>query len=101
MTRFPLPNSTPATIFVSLLDRPTMHIRQRRSSGSLLNFGGQEDNKHFHVRDNSPIFLGDSTPLVGDTWLRHTGKQVGRVLEGTTDLITSPVKWLTHMQDYW
>jgi hypothetical protein len=78
-----------------------MQFRQRRSSGSLLNFGGQEDNKHFHVRDNSPIFLGDSMPLVGDTWLRHTGKQVGRVLEGTTDLVTSPVKWLSHMQDYW
>jgi hypothetical protein len=77
-----------------------MSARQRRA-GSFINFGGHEDNKQFSVRDNSPIIIGDSVPPAGQTWLRFAGKQAGRLLEGSTDIVTAPAKWLSHMQDNW
>jgi hypothetical protein len=77
-------------------------IRPKRDQGgSIINIGGHEDNRNYEARDNSPIIIGDTMAPLGDTWLRFAGKQAGRVLEGTTDILTSPAKWLAHMQDYW
>ncbi|CAF1539481.1 unnamed protein product [Adineta ricciae] len=80
---------------------PTILPRTKSDHGSFINLGGVEESKHLATGDNSPIFIGDSRPPAHDTWLRFAGKQAGRLIEGTTDVATAPVKWLNHMQDNW
>ena len=34
-------------------------------------------------------------------WLHMVRNQTGRVMEGGTDLILTPISWLTNMTSYW
>lgn len=77
-------------------------VRSKRDQGgSIVNIGGHEDNKRYDTGSNSPIIIGDVMSNAGETWLRFMSKQAGRALEGATDIITTPAKWLAHMQNYW
>ena len=65
------------------------------------NFGGNEKNAKIAGNDNKIIFNGGSSKEEQETLLRKTGAQVGRLLEGGTDLVVAPAKWLAHMQENW
>lgn len=79
------------------------HIRNlKRSSRAAIrwNLGGHEQNTLISGNHNS---MGTMNPLDtnDETLLRKIGHQFGRVFEGSTDLVLSPAKWLSHMQDNW
>jgi hypothetical protein len=64
------------------------------------NIGGQETNHLIQGNDNV-VTNGDSNKPGEETLLRKAGSQVGKVLQGGTDLVVAPAKWLAHMQDNW
>ena len=78
-----------------------MHVKTKASQGSFLNLGGHEELNEYRSGDYSPIIIGDTPTPSSETWLRFAGKQAGRVLQSTTDIVISPAKWLEHMQSYW
>ena len=65
------------------------------------NVGGKETNVQIDGTSNS-IMLGNTPQKEEDeTLLQKTGTQVGRLLEGGTDIVVAPAKWLNHMQENW
>jgi hypothetical protein len=88
---------------------PTAHHIVPRSESSkrnsFLNFGSAETNV-----DNKPIISGeynnvnigvDPSKMGQETLMRKVGHEVGKVIEGGADLVTTPVKWIGHMQENW
>ena len=66
-----------------------------------INFGGSEKNAKIAGNDNKILFNDGPSNEEQETLLRKTGAQVGRLLEGGTDLMVAPAKWLVHMQENW
>lgn len=65
------------------------------------NIGGKETNVNIDGTNNK-IMLGPSSQKEEEeTLLKKTGTQVGRLLEGGTDIVVAPAKWLNHMLDNW
>lgn len=69
---------------------------------SIFNFGGADNSQNIEGDRNSIFGSTQSPANVGqETLIRKTAHQIGRLLEGGTDVITSPVRWLAHMQENW
>jgi cell division GTPase FtsZ len=77
--------------------------RPHHAKRSLLrwNFGGQEVNHVIEGDNNNLSSYADSKKPGQDTLIRKAGNEIGRVLEGATDVVVAPAKWLSHMQDNW
>ncbi|CAF1615749.1 unnamed protein product [Rotaria magnacalcarata] len=66
-----------------------------------VNLGGLEKNPQITGSDNK-VFYGDGAGREEQTTLlRKAGDHAGRILEGGTDVVIAPVKWLAHMQENW
>ena len=65
------------------------------------NIGGQEQNPKIHGNNNKVMFGSAADAEAQLTLLRKAGQQVGKILEGGTDVVLAPAKWLAHMQDSW
>ncbi|CAM4843652.1 unnamed protein product [Rotaria magnacalcarata] len=51
---------------------------------------------------DNKVFYGDGAGREEQTTLlRKAGDHAGRILEGGTDVVIAPVKWLAHMQENW
>lgn len=68
-----------------------------------VNFGGRESNPYIAGDRNQITFNASPQQQAEDeeTLLRKAGTQVGKILEGGTDLVIAPAKWLVHMQENW
>ncbi len=66
-----------------------------------LNLGGSENNPKIIGNGNAVHFGTGHEKEEDKTLLRKAGTQVGRILEGGTDIVVSPAKWLAHMQENW
>lgn len=76
----------------------TVHSISKRG---LWNIGGHENHQKVHGNENQ-INIGVEPSRVGqETLLRKAGHQLGRVLEGGSDLLVAPAKWINHMQSNW
>ena len=65
------------------------------------NFGGQEQSNVIQGNNNHFTATHASKTQSDETLLRKAGAQLGRVIEGGTDLVISPAKWLGYMQENW
>ena len=65
------------------------------------NIGGSESNPYIQGNDNRITYGGQPKSEEPATLLQKAGQQVGRILEGGTEIVTAPAKWLGHMQDNW
>jgi hypothetical protein len=76
----------------------SFHSIQKRR---LWNFGRNENNPRVDG-DLNQISIGVGPAKVGqETLLRKSGHQLGRGLEGGSDFLVAPTKWINHMQDIW
>ena len=66
-----------------------------------INLGGLEKNPQISGSDNKVVYGLEVGLEEQTTLLRKAGSQVGRILEGGTDVVIAPVKWLDHMQENW
>ncbi|CAF4060280.1 unnamed protein product [Rotaria magnacalcarata] len=65
-----------------------------------INFGGLEKNPQISGTDNK-VSCGDGASREQQTTLlRKAGDQAGRILEGETDVVIAPAKWLVNMLTY-
>lgn len=86
-------NDMPNTIF-----KQNSHIVIKRG---VFNVGGSEYNPEV-VGDDNVINIGiDPLKVDQETLLRKGIHEIGRVLQAGGDLVTAPVKWLSHMQENW
>jgi hypothetical protein len=68
-----------------------------------MNIGGRETNPHV-IGDRNHISFNTGSRKEEDgeeTLLRKTGTEIGRILEGGTNVVLAPAKWLSHMQENW
>jgi hypothetical protein len=65
------------------------------------NIGGSESNPYIQGNDNRITYGGAAKLEEPATLLQKAGHQVGRILEGGTEIVTAPAKWLGHMQENW
>ena len=92
---------------LSLLDRISIKMLtpHRRSivRRSLFqsNVGGSESNPSIQGNDNQITYGAGTKSEEPVTLVQKAGHQVGRILEGGTEIVTAPAKWLGHMQDNW
>lgn len=83
---------------------PATQGAQTNSPGSdwlKTNFGGEEKIVKVAGNNNQVTFHGKRSDDEESTLLRKASAQVGRILEGGTDIVVSPAKWLNHMQENW
>ncbi|CAF0899949.1 unnamed protein product [Adineta ricciae] len=75
-------------------------FRHNKRAAIRWNIGGHEQNTVISGANNS---LRTTNPVDSndETLLRKFGSQLGRMLQGGTDIVISPAKWLSHMQDNW
>lgn len=64
-------------------------------------FGTNEDHNTIHGNDNKVEIHNGVSKQGQETLVRKAGHEIGRVLEGGTDILTAPAKWLNHMQENW
>ncbi|CAF2057506.1 unnamed protein product [Rotaria magnacalcarata] len=65
------------------------------------NLGGQEQNPDISGDNNKVMFGSAADAKMKLTLLRKAGHQAGRILEGGTDIVVAPARWLTYMQENW
>ncbi|CAF1164219.1 unnamed protein product [Rotaria sordida] len=78
--------------------------QQRYRRGLLFTAFSDVNKPQYNVRDHGSVNFGDSAALLHKSkgnWLGLFRNQTGRVVEGATDLVLTPVHWLAHMRDYW
>jgi hypothetical protein len=66
-----------------------------------LNIGGHESNPQINGANNQVLSVGEPEKGEPSTLLRKAGNQVGKILEGGTNIVIAPAKWLAHMQENW
>lgn len=66
-----------------------------------VNLGGSEHKPQIDGNNNQISYFADPKKLEEPTVVQHTGAQVKKLIEGGTDLILTPAKWLAHMQENW
>jgi hypothetical protein len=77
-----------------------------RCQRSVINFLSDTNEPKHQSGDNSPIIttsdnVGPPSSAPANNWLKLIQQQTGRVVQGATDVVLTPVHWLTHMQTYW
>ncbi|CAF3091563.1 unnamed protein product [Rotaria socialis] len=75
------------------------NLRRLKRGG--FSIGGSENNPTITGTQNVVSIGTDSSSSGQETLIRKAGHQIGRVFEGGADLVTAPVRWLTHMQENW
>lgn len=78
-----------------------LQLVKRGIIGVKNNIGGKENNVNIDGTNNKIMLSNAPQEEQDETLLRKTGTQVGRLLEGGTDIIVAPAKWLNHMQENW
>ncbi|CAF3416996.1 unnamed protein product [Rotaria socialis] len=73
------------------------NLRRLKRGG--FSIGGSENNPTITGTQNVVSIGTDSSSSGQETLIRKAGHQIGRVFEGGADLVTAPVRWLTHMQE--
>ena len=56
------------------------------------------------VSDHGTLVINNNTQsssVQSETWLKLIRSQSGRVMEGATDMVLTPVNWFKHVLDYW
>ncbi|CAF3273736.1 unnamed protein product [Rotaria socialis] len=66
-----------------------------------INLGGLEKNPQISGTNNKVSYGDGASREQQTTLLRKAGDQAGRILEGGTDVVIAPAKWLAHMQENW
>ncbi|CAF4284864.1 unnamed protein product, partial [Rotaria magnacalcarata] len=64
-----------------------------------INLGGLEKNPQISGTNNKVSYGDGASREQQKTLLRKAGDQAGRILEGGTDVVIAPAKWLAHMQE--
>ena len=73
--------------FINVLtDQQTTELVAKHGSTINIAVGGKTDAVNEKVRD---------------PWLHMVKNQTGRIMEGGTDLVLTPINWLTNMTNYW
>ena len=86
-------------MFGEIVNRTSSNLSKR----SLISwrFGSHEQHNSIQGSNNKlEVNSGISKPGQ-ETLIRKAGHEIGRVLEGGTDVLTAPAKWINHMQDNW
>ncbi len=77
---------------------------QKRYRRFLTIFDNKNYKKEYKSGDHSPLIVNDGgQPATATTKnvLQNLGHQTNRVLEGATDAVLTPFKWLSHITHYW
>lgn len=83
---------------------PSIRIKQSShaiAKRGLINFGGNEYNPEVNGNENIIKIGTDPLQFDQETLLRKGTHEIGRLLRAGGDLLTAPVKWLSHMQENW
>ncbi|CAF1623623.1 unnamed protein product [Rotaria sp. Silwood1] len=81
-----------------------LRSRHRRGSFTLFNPFSEVNAPEYIARDQGTFIMSDTNArrhLSTGSWLGLVKNQTGRVIEGATDLVLTPVHWLAHMREYW
>lgn len=79
----------------------THSIKRAKRQLFKFNLGGSEHVPRIDGNQNQINYHGGPKTLEEPTLLRHTGDQVRKLIEGGTDVVLAPAKWLAHMQENW
>ena len=77
---------------------------QKRVRRDFINiFSDRNDNKQYQTGNNSPMIqTGTDAKTIPPKDLSDIlGEHTGRLVEGATDVVLTPVTWLTNIQKYW
>ncbi|CAF5095536.1 unnamed protein product, partial [Rotaria magnacalcarata] len=73
--------------------------------GGLFNFFSDINQPQLTAKHGSSINTGGNTDDLNgkgtDPWLHMAKNQTGRIMQGGTDLILTPVNWLTNLTNNW
>ncbi|CAF5014576.1 unnamed protein product, partial [Rotaria socialis] len=79
--------------------------QQHRFRRAWINFFSDETKTEVSAKGGSSINSsgnnGDLNEKGSDRWLNMVKNQTGRVMQGGTDLILTPVNWLTNLTNNW
>ncbi|CAF1497458.1 unnamed protein product [Adineta steineri] len=88
---------------ISIVDQQQQ--QQHRFRRAWINFFSDETKTEVSAKGGSSINSsgnnGDLNQKGSDRWLNMVKNQTGRVMQGGTDLILTPVNWLTNLTNNW
>ena len=91
---------------ISMVDpQQQQQQQQRRFRRGLCNFFSDVNENKVSAKGGSTINIGGNTNDVSGKangpWLDIAKNQTGRIMQGGTDLILTPVTWITNMMKNW